>query len=325
MEDAIIAALAGALGVDISQVRLLNTEQLSGEGVRRLTIGLKVDFEVVFETVVFETVDESATAAPASASSSGSAGGASSPALPAAGTWAHIANSLKQMSEDPEIFVTHLTTAFEEQGTIAPPTLQVQVRQPTVQRVLVQRISGPWSACQDESRQQYLLSDPCSDRAGQQTTTISCINASDLSDRQPEALCQGLPALPNKRQCIIAGQTDGECTTTITTTTEVLENDMQKAELKLRGDDAVESSMESESLHTPLLVLCASFTGFFTLLAIVCTYHRHRRRCPIYAEPSPPNELAEGPEQSNNNNIEGSMHMDAQQEAIAEGPESFSQ
>lgn len=215
VNSAVQAAIAEALGVDASQVVILSSEIVDA---RRLQVGLLVSFEVVFESetsaVETNTAQSQTMAADSNnsthlaQSSAGNLVQSSSQIMSSSSQIMSAMESLQQISKNPEIFQKQLTTAFEEQGGAAP-ALQVQMAQPTVQRVVVRRVPSAWSACHREGGTSS-IDDPCAEQRGGQTRNISCARYENPSDFMRDALCQGLPAMPAVRQCMLLARGAGD-------------------------------------------------------------------------------------------------------------------
>jgi len=272
VDAAVRRAVAKALDVEETQVVILSSEVISEGDGRRLSAGLQVSFEVVFDSVA--AVDESAKA-----TSKLVAGNGSKPAPPSllsagSASMTSALESLKEMSSNPAVFQKQLTVAFEEQGTVAPASLQIQVSEPTVQRVVVLRVAGPWHACQAS----MVTEDPCDDRPGKQARNISCASATNLSARPHEALCLGLPELLAVSDCVIAGEAGGACTTTSTRVAlspKLSEQEALPPKLSVTKSSSPEGSGASGSGMSSELML--SGVGLLLLMLCICACCLSRR------------------------------------------------
>jgi len=153
------------LGVSTSHVTILSAE----DGMsRRLTKGLRVNFEVLFtdgqtEGVVSTPSNSLASQMPASLSSVVVASqdtdtnlalglnrtaGQEATVEPSSVVAAQAMQQLRRMHGDPALFLVLLTTEFQERQLTLPMSLQLEIDLPVLQSMLSHREAGPWGPCE---------------------------------------------------------------------------------------------------------------------------------------------------------------------------------
>jgi len=228
LQTVVRTALATTLEVDEERVVVLGMELVTDDVTRRLMSGFRVRFEVISVRM-----HDAVAADNLSSNSSVLANGTGSDTSLIA-----TLEALDSLQGSPEILQENLVAAFRQQGTEAPPTLQVSVAAAEVQRAVVGQAAGSWSACREETS--LHRTPPCSDVLGTRIRKVFCIDIDNASSLVPSTWCSGLTPLPAIEACVVtAVERYPDCTEDLSTS---LPSPMPEATMGVASTASVHSA-----------------------------------------------------------------------------------